>query len=80
MQPRLYRAQRQSLRSQHVELGAEIDAAGGDMNFSPVPELLSKDEPFKTFWSSERARGTCSQTWNADEQVWRSSLDVLGGE
>ena len=60
--------------------GAEIDAADGGTNSSPVPERLSNDEPFKTFWSNEQAWSNYSQTWNADEQVWRSSLDVLGGE
>lgn len=60
--------------------GAQVAPGSGDMTFSPVGELLNKDEPFKCFWSNGRAWGLYTQSWDADAGKWRPSLEVLGGE
>lgn len=58
--------------------GAQIDAATGKLSFAPVPELLSKDEPFQTLWSDGRAWGNYRQSWDAEEEAWRGEIEVLG--
>ncbi len=60
--------------------GAQVDPADGEMSFSPVAELLSRDEPFQTFWSNGRAWGVYRQEWNADAGNWQSEIEVLGGD
>jgi len=58
--------------------GATIDDQKGALNFSPAAALLSKDEPFKVFWSDGRSWGIYSQTWNAETETWNPSVETLG--
>ena len=60
--------------------GAQVDPANGEMSFSPIPELLSRDKPFQTFWSNGRAWGIYRQDWNAGAGTWQSEIEVLGGD
>ena len=60
--------------------GAQVDPSDGGVSFSPVSELLSKDEPFTTLWSNGRSWGTVRSEWDGDAQAWTSAIEVLGGE
>ena len=60
--------------------GFRLDAANGQPSFAPAPQLLSKDQPFRTFWSSGRAWGVYTQEWDEAAREWRRHIDVLGGE
>ena len=60
--------------------GAQVDAASGEIDFSPVQEMLSKEAPFRSLWSNGRAWGTVSQTWEPDTETWQRTIEVLGGE
>ncbi len=60
--------------------GAQVNPANGDITFSPVEEMLSPGETFKTIWSNGRAWGSYSQTWDATTETWRGTIEVLGGD
>ncbi len=60
--------------------GAQVDPADGGVSFSPVPELLSKDQPFATLWSNGRAWGVYRSEWDAETDSWTNVIEVLGGE
>ncbi len=58
--------------------GMQIDAESGVSTFSPVPEMLKSDEPFKVFWSDGRSWGLYSQTWEAESETWKGRFEALG--
>lgn len=58
--------------------GIRVDEQNGAVNFAPAAALLSKDEPFKVFWSDGRSWGLYSQTWDAETKTWTSSVETLG--
>lgn len=60
--------------------GMHGDMGRGELSFAPVAELLSEEKPFKTFWSTGRAWGTCTQVWDRDAGRWQPSIEVLGGD
>ncbi len=60
--------------------GAQVDPADGNIAFSPVPALSSKDKPFRAFWSNGRAWGVYSRAWDAAAETWREETNVLGGD
>ncbi len=59
--------------------GAQVDAATGDLSFAPVSALLSKDQPFQTFWSDGRSWGVYRQSWDAEAGDWKREVERLGG-
>ncbi|MCC6803944.1 MAG: hypothetical protein IT319_13760 [Anaerolineae bacterium] len=60
--------------------GMHADMGRGELRFAPAAGMLSKDTPFKAFWSTGRAWGTVTQTWDEAAGEWRSSVEVLGGD
>ncbi len=58
--------------------GMQIDAESGAAIFSPVPDVLTKDEPFKVFWSDGRSWGVYAQIWDAESESWNGSFEALG--
>lgn len=58
--------------------GMKTDGENGAAAFAPVDSLLSKDEPFKAFWSDGRNWGVYSQSWDAQSESWRADVETLG--
>lgn len=58
--------------------GMQTDALNGGTTFSPVNDLLSKDEPFKVFWSDGRSWGVYRQSWDVESETWIGSFEALG--
>ncbi|MFN8449289.1 MAG: GH116 family glycosyl-hydrolase [Anaerolineae bacterium] len=60
--------------------GMHADMGRGEVSFAPVEALLSKDTPFRAFWSTGRAWGVYTQQWNDSLDKWQSWVEVLGGD
>ena len=60
--------------------GMQADIAKGHLSFSPVDKVLSRAEPFRSFWSNGLAWGVYSQSWDAESESWQPTIDVLGGD
>ena len=60
--------------------GMQADIAKGHLSFSPVDKVLSRAEPFQSFWSNGLAWGVYSQSWDAETESWQQAIEVLGGD
>ncbi len=60
--------------------GMKADIARDLLSFAPVDDLLSRTEPFRSFWSNGLAWGLYSQSWDAEKEAWQPTIEVLGGD
>jgi hypothetical protein len=59
--------------------GFTCDLCKGELRFAPQLAASPDPDRFTTFWSTDRAWGTYTQTRNPDN-TWTPTLDILGGD